>query len=125
MSSALHNFAPRLTDPLVPSPPRPPPPLPPLQTPEVPNVLQAAEEPEQRGEEPGLAGGPPRQHLQRAAAAHEPAGRRALSHVTCTPALADLHRNVLPGKETKRRLFLLSVCIMGGGEGIPGAEAPL
>lgn len=47
-----------------------------LQTPEVQNVLQAAEEPEQRGEEQGGAGRSPRQRLQGAAAAHAASGGR-------------------------------------------------
>lgn len=42
-----------------------------LQTPQVQNLLQTAEEPEQPGEEQGSAGWSPRQHLQRAAAAHD------------------------------------------------------
>ncbi len=49
-----------------------------LQTPEVQSVLQAAEEPEQHGEEQGGAGRSSRQRLQRAAAAHGAARRLAL-----------------------------------------------
>lgn len=47
-----------------------------LQTPEVQNLLQTAEEPEQRGEEPGVAGRSPWQRLPRAAAAHAASGGR-------------------------------------------------
>lgn len=39
-------------------------------------MLQTAEEPEQRGEEQGGAGRPPRQRLQGAAAAHAASGGR-------------------------------------------------
>lgn len=55
-----------------------------LQTPEVPSVLQAAEEPEQCGEEQGGAGRSSRQRLQRAAAAHGAARRLALRPNTQT-----------------------------------------
>lgn len=92
-----------------------PPCLPP-QTPEVPDVLQAAEEPEQRGEEPSVAGGPPWQHLQRAAAAHEPAGRPAVSRQS-----SYVTHSFAWGK-IPRRFFLLFWRTGWGQRGIPEAH---
>lgn len=70
-----------------------------LQTPEVQNMLQTAEEPEQRGEEPGVAGRSPWQRLPRAAAAHVASGGRPVIGL----AAADGH---------------------GGGSASPGTPRP-